>query len=131
MRFWKRRTVEQPTSPAKPDSPGISGRETVDLVAISPAGTVAQVVIVLSDGWVDSDDGLAVLQDKVGTTVSFAVDGHMLRQYPELEGMPWEIVIDSHVDPGPRTAVYVEQVAPRVANYGGSLRLRRPGEPWS
>ena len=127
MRFWKRRPEEQ----AKPDSPGINGPETVDLVAMSPSGKVAQIVIVLSEGWDDTDGGLAVLQDKVNNNVSFAVDGQMLSMYPDLEGMPWEIVIDSRVDPGPRTTWYVEQVAPSVVNYGGSLRMRRPGEPWA
>jgi hypothetical protein len=131
MRFWKRQPDEQAMVRPKPDAPGISGPDAVDLVAISPSGNVAQIVIVLSEEWADSDGGLAVLQDKVNNTVSFAVDGQMLSMYPELEGMPWEIVIDPRIDPGPRTTLYVEQVGPRVVNFGGSLRMRGPGEPWS
>ena len=109
---------------------GITPADEIDLVALSPSGHAVQIVIVLAEEWSDSDEGFAVLQDKINGSVGFAVDGQLTAAYPEVAHLPWEIVIACRAAPGARTAAYVASVMQAVDGYGGRLRLQQPGEAW-
>ena len=109
---------------------GISPPDKVDLVALSPSGQTVQLVIVLDEGWIDSDEGLIALADKINGYVAFAVDGQLTNTYPDVASLPWEIVVSSRVAPGDRTSAYLEAVGQPVEGYGGRLRLHNPGDPW-
>ena len=109
---------------------GIGPADKIDLVALSPSGTVVQIVIVLTEDWTDSDAGFAVLQDKMNSTVAFAADGQLSATYPDVAHLPWEVVVACRAAPGARTGEYLDTVARAVEGYGGRLRLQQVGEVW-
>lgn len=97
---------------------------SVDLVAESADGIV-ELVIVQDQQWTGSDAQLASLQEKVQTYVSFAIDGGLAQQFPEVAGRPWRIVVNClSGEPDERTNGSLEVLASRLPEYGGSLLVR-------
>lgn len=96
----------------------------LDLVGVSADGIV-QLFIVQDQPWTGSDAQLMSLQEKIQSYVAYALDGAMIRDYPEVAGKPWEIVIDSQTDaPDPRTQHVLTSLNERLAAYGGSLSVK-------
>jgi hypothetical protein len=91
----------------------------VDLVGASAEG-VLQLFIVQDQPWSGSDAQLTSLQEKVQTYVSYALDGQLERDYPEVVGKPWQIVIHSQVgQPDERTQYVLTALNARLGTYGG------------
>jgi hypothetical protein len=96
----------------------------VDLLA-EPADGVIELIMVQDKAWTGSAAQVSSLQDKVQTYVSFALDGDMMRQFPEAAGRPWRVVL--HCQTGPpdlRTRSMLDALASRLPDYGGSLLVR-------
>lgn len=96
----------------------------VDVVALNADGAV-DLFIVNDSGWTGSDAQLQSLQMKVQAYVSYAVDGPMVAEYPETQGLPWRIVVHAQSGPpDPRTGEVLDALAERLLAYGGSLETR-------
>jgi hypothetical protein len=97
----------------------------IDLVAVSPNRDSVNLYIVVDSAWTGSDAQIRSLLEKIHNYVGFAVDGQLAARYPDVAGLPWTIVIDSHVGP-PDAATQHElsRLDEPIRNYGGSLRVR-------
>ena len=94
----------------------------VDLVSLTPDGGTVRLYIVSESEWTGSDDQINSLQAKIHNYVGYAVDGPMAEAYPELRGLPWQIVIRCRAgSPDPRTDQVVGQLVGSVRQYGGDL----------
>jgi hypothetical protein len=52
------------------------------------------------------------------------VDGPLVADYPQTDGLPWRIVINCRTgEPDPRSAELLEQLAEPVSRYGGDLTI--------
>jgi hypothetical protein len=95
---------------------------TIDLVTITPDGQTVVLYMVQQEAWTGSDTQLRSLQEKVHNYVAFALDGQMVRTYPEAEGLTWTVRVDSQVGPpqGDSLAV-LQHLAEVLPRYGGHL----------
>ena len=111
FRNRSRRTGGNPFDPAK-----------IDLVSLNASGDRVRLHIVADSPWTGSDEQLQSLQSKIHNYVGFALDGQLVRSYPETEGMPWEVVIDCQAgQPDPRTREVLNQLTEGVRRHGGDL----------
>lgn len=102
----------------------------VDVVALSPDGRSVELFIVQDAPWAGSDAQIQSLQEKVNNYVSYAVDGGLTSDYPDVEGLPWRIVV--HAQSGPpddRTATVLQSLPDRLQPYGGNLETRVGSAP--
>jgi uncharacterized protein DUF6572 len=100
---------------------------TVDLVASTPDESTVELHIVQTGIWTGSDDQLRSLQEKVHSYVAYAVDGQLVRDFPEVEGRPWQIVLDCQTgEPDPRTSEMLAALVEPLKRYGGELRIATP-----
>lgn len=96
----------------------------IDLVSVVPAGDRVRLYIVSDFPWTGSDAQLQSLQEKIHNYVGFALDGQLVRTYPETKGLPWEIVIDcQRGSPDSRSSQVLDQLRDGVRRYGGDLQL--------
>ena len=95
---------------------------TVDFVALAPDGKTVALYVVQQGTWTGSDGQLRTLQEKVHNYVGFALDGQMVRMYPDTEGLDWTIRVDSQAGPPDGDSLVVLQhLAEVLARYGGHL----------
>jgi hypothetical protein len=73
--------------------PGIADTNMIDLVAQEADGTVV-LVMVEERPWGSDPDQASQLQEKINTYASYALDGSIVRQYPETVGQPVRIRLD-------------------------------------
>ena len=98
---------------------------TIDLVGLSPDGSTVDLFLVQSSPWTGTEIQIGTLQAKIQNYVGFAVDGQMARQYPEAEGLPWRIVIDSQTgEPDAKAQAVFAHLEQALPTYGGSLEVR-------
>lgn len=98
--------------------------ERVDLVAESADGVV-ELVIVQDRSWTGSEAQVSSLMSKVQAYVSFALDGELAEQFPEVAGRPWRVVVHCHAGaPDSRTQAVLDVLAGHLPQYGGSLLVR-------
>lgn len=96
----------------------------VDIIAVASDKTSVLLVITHAFAWTGSDKQVRSLQKKVRAYVEFALDGPMVEANPEIEGLPWQIVIVSKEEMDRRTAGVVANLAEAVRRCGGDLVFR-------
>lgn len=99
----------------------------IDFVAHDPSG---EVVLVMVEGreWDGSDERLFELQEKINSYASFASDGQLIKQYPELAGKPVRLELRCVSPPDPKTAGFLEMVRGKLTEEGlafGVQQVRR------
>lgn len=112
---------------AEPPS-GIESPDQIDFVSLPPSKSSIDMHIAQNVEWDGSDRIVMLLQEKVHSYVSFALDGQLAATYPELAHLPWRIVLDCQSEPDPLTADVLAKLVEPIAHYGGSLVVRRPGD---
>jgi hypothetical protein len=65
-----------------------------------------------------------LLQARVHAYVGFALDGQMVRMYPETTGHSVKIVLVVDQDPAGDLPAYLAAVTPRLAAYGVDLAVK-------
>ena len=97
----------------------------IDVVALSPDESHAEMHIVRDWPWTGTDDDVESFQAKIQTYVSYALDGQMLSDFPETRGLPWTIVVTSYVGgPDEKTAHVIGVLDERLVTYGGGITSR-------
>lgn len=96
----------------------------VDVVSLSADETIVELHIVSDAPWTGSDDQITSLQQKIHNYVAFAVDGQLAATYPDVAGLPWQIVIRCLSGaPDPRTADVLDRTREPVQQHGGDLKV--------
>ncbi len=94
----------------------------VDEVALSPDDDAAELILIPSPGWSDTDDEKHELHQRIHNAVGYVLDGRLHEQSPETEGHPWRVVVywrDSK--PAEATSAWLKELGQRVAQAGGEL----------
>lgn len=99
----------------------------IDFVTHDPSG---EVVLVMVEGreWDGSDERLFELQEKINSYASFAVDGQLVEQHPELAGKPVRLELRCVGPPDPKTASFLDMVRGKLDEEGlefGIQQIRR------
>jgi len=98
---------------------------SIDLVGLSPDGSTVELFLVQSGAWTGSDTQVGSLQAKIQNYVGYAADGQMVRQYPEVEGLPWRIVVDCQTgQPDEKSQAVFAHLAQALPTYGGGIEVR-------
>ena len=95
----------------------VEDSNTIDFVAHDPNG---EVVLVMVEGreWDGSDARLFELQEKINSYVSFALDGQLIEQHPELLGKPVRLELRCSRLPDPKTADFLGMVQKKLEEEG-------------
>ena len=97
----------------------------VDVISVAEDDSLVELHIVVDHAWTGSDEQITSLQQKINTYVSFAVDGQLAATFPEVNGLPWRVVVRCHVGlPDARTSEVLEKTRQPVQSYGGDLVVR-------
>jgi hypothetical protein len=65
------------------------------------------------------------IQMRVQAYVSFALDGQMVREFPEAAGRPVQIVLAPDDRVTPELEAYVEVARPKLAEHGVAISIHR------
>lgn len=80
----------------------VSNPEVIDLVTHDPRSDVVTLVMVEDREWGDRGALLPDLQAKLSTYLGYALEGQLLREYPQLRGKPIAFQLSFAHPPGPR-----------------------------
>ncbi len=108
MKFLRRRHESAPASP-----------RTIDAVVVSPDGVVNLLMGYAVSMPIDA------IQNRVQDYVSFAIDGQMIRNFPETAGRAVQILIAPDDSPTAALESYVELVRPRLASHRVGVAIAR------
>jgi len=101
----------------------------VDLVAQSPQGVV-NLVIVQDQRWSGLESEWTSLNQKIHNYVAFVLDGQMAKQYPDVAGRGWRILIHNYFDDPPEEYLdALGKVGDGVRSHGGDLILEKLAPP--
>lgn len=106
----------------EPEGAGLENPSTIDLV--SSDGEHLDLIIMQSVEWDGSDRLLGLLQAKIESYVSFALEGGREEAFPEQAGLPWRIVVACQSPPDDRTLAFVNDTGALLRRHGSDLLLR-------
>jgi hypothetical protein len=103
---------------------GVEDTNVIDFVAHDPNG---EVVLVMVEGrdWDGSDERLFQLQEKINSYASFAFDGQLVVEHPELAGKPVRLELRCASPPDPKTAGFLEMVRGKLKEEGLTFRVQQ------
>lgn len=96
--------------------PGLADPEVIDLISLSPDGSTCRLHIVEVDAWSERPDA-GQLNEKLLNYVGFALDGQLAAAYPEVVGLPIQIVIDAYFELTPDAVADLEAFKRGLGQY--------------
>lgn len=106
----------------EPERAGLENPSTIDLV--SSDGEHLDLIIMQTVEWDGSDRVLGLLQAKIESYVSFALEGGREEAFPEQAALPWRIVVACQSPPDDRTLQFVNDTGALLRRHGSDLLLR-------
>jgi hypothetical protein len=96
---------------------GIHESETIDLVAQAADGRYL-LVMIETRPWATDPGQADQLKAKINTYAQFALDGGLLRHYPEAANQPIAIRLDCPSTPDEQTSAILARAAEHLAQFG-------------
>jgi hypothetical protein len=96
---------------------GVHESETIDLVARAADGRYL-LVMVETRSWGTDPNQAEQLKAKINTYAQFALDGGLLRHYPETANQPIAIRLDCPATPDKATNTILARAAEHLAQFG-------------
>ena len=90
----------------------------IDLLAHDPATDEVVMTIVEPRPWEGTDQHVYQLQEKINAYLSFALDGEMLEQLPQLKGKSVRVQLDCVQEPDAKTAYFIDIVRSQIGFQG-------------
>ena len=102
----------------------IENPDVVDIISVTPGGTVA---LTISDhlDWIDSADHQLILQAKINRYLAFVESAEILTSYPAARGRPVLIEVVTKFEPDAEGRLFLERVALAIAQAGFDFEWRR------
>ena len=88
----------------------VSDPQAIDLVAHDPHTDTATLIMVEEREWGDRGALLPDLQAKLSTYLTYALDGQLLEDYPQLKGKPITFQLSFAHEPGHRERDFIDIV---------------------
>jgi hypothetical protein len=102
---------------------GIHNPSVIDLVTLNHKAGDVRLIMVQTDSWDGSARETAELEEKAQTYASFALDGQLVRTYPEAAGRPVTIQLDCPSQPEGHTAAVIAELKERLQKSGIKFEL--------
>jgi Family of unknown function (DUF6572) len=117
------------TEPYEPR--GVENPKIVDLVSADPES--GEVVLAILEGrpWTGGEEQLRQLEDKLNAYFGYVLDGFLVRDYPDYEGMPVAIRLDCVAEPGPAERPFLGAAAHFSAAHGLRFEVRVVADPFA
>lgn len=96
---------------------GIEHTNTVDLVTHDPETDEYALIMVETRPWQNSPDQLAQLREKINNYAVFALEGGLIRAYPEATNKPLRVQLDCVEAPTGEAADLVELATERLREH--------------
>ena len=96
---------------------GIQDTNVIDLVTHEPSADEYVLIITAPEVWTDSDEQLRQLTDKINAYTTFAIEGGLVRAYPQTTGKSIRFQLDCWSPLTSRVGALVEHARYRLANF--------------
>ncbi len=83
-----------------PEARGVHNPQVVDLVRMDAERDEVVLLILEERAWGSAPEQLRQLEAKFNSYLSYILDGHMVKQYPQYEGKPVRVALDCATTPG-------------------------------
>lgn len=102
-----------------PDTKSGTGQPNViDLVTHDPKSDAYALIMVQTSKWDDSQQQLDQLQAKINNYLHFALDGDLVRKYPQAAGRPVRIQLDCTTPPSVKTEEFLAPIEKAARKMG-------------
>ena len=110
---------------------GVANPRIVDLVAADRER--GEVVLAILEGrpWDGGDEQLRQLEDKLNAYFGYVLDGFLVRDYPDYEGLPAVIRLDCVEAPGEEQRVFLGAAAHFSAANGLRFEVNVVADPFA
>ena len=110
---------------------GVENLCIVDLITTDPEHD--EVVLAMLEGrpWTGGEEQLRQLEDKLNAYFGYVLDGFLVRDYPDYEGMPVVIRLDCVADPGPDERSFLGAAAHFSAAHGLRFEVNVVADPFA
>ena len=89
------------------EGPGVHNPKVVDLITQTPKGDI--VLVMFEERPWDGDlERLMELQNKINHYLAFALDGELVRQYPQAKGKKVQLRLDCSHEPDTQVLEFIE-----------------------
>jgi hypothetical protein len=97
---------------------GVHNPKVIDLVTHDPETDEFALIMIETRDWDGSPERLLQLQEKVNNYLSFALDGQMVKLYPESTGKSVRLQLDCNRLPDQDTLRFIEQLREHIKPLG-------------
>ena len=102
------------------ETPGVHNPHVIDLISLDPEANEVVLLMLEERPWGTVSNQLEQLDDKYNNYVSYVLDGHLAKQYPQYADKAVRIQLDCASPPGSREQVRINA----MRNFAVSERLR-------
>lgn len=107
-------------------STGVSAANVIDIVAHNAQEDVVILSMVEDRPWDGTKERLLQLQTKLNNYLSYALDGQLDKDYPDLSGKPVRIELHTNAEPDATTLGFLNQALPMLEAEGVKFRVVVP-----
>jgi len=107
-------------SEAEHEQRGVQNPNVIDLISLDAEANQVVLLMLEQRPWGTVPDQLEQLDEKYNSYVSYVLDGHLVRQYPQYADKAVRIQLDCASPPGSREQVRINA----MRNFAVSERLR-------
>jgi uncharacterized protein DUF6572 len=104
---------------------GIHNPKVIDVVTQNPKTGRVYLIMVQTEAWDDSEAQVEQLKQKAETYLAFALDGQLVKTYPEAEGSPVTIQLDYFEEPPSLVSEWLSWLREQLQDDRMSLELNR------
>ncbi len=83
-----------------PEARGVRNPRVVDLVSLDAQSDEVVLLMLEERAWGSEPEQLRELEAKFNSYLTYVLDGHMVKQYPQYEGKPVRFTLDCATRPG-------------------------------
>jgi hypothetical protein len=95
---------------------GVQHSDVVDLVAFFPDSNEVVLVIIEERQWDESRERLLELQKKIHNYVGFALDGQLVKEYPDFSNKPVRVELRCAQPPSEKIMQFINDIGNRLSN---------------
>ncbi len=107
------------------DNSGVRNPGVVDLITFDPKTDEHVLVMIETRPWDGSFERLKEIQDKVNNYLVFALDGEMVRKFPDSKNKRVRLQLNSFESPDSKTQEFLVAVAEKLRQNGVNFAIRK------
>jgi len=106
-----------------PEARGVHNPKVVDLVRLDTERDEVELQILEERAWGSDPEQLRQLEAKFNSYLSYVLDGHLVKQYPEYEGKPVRVALHCATTPGANERAMLTAMGNFAAGEGLSFEV--------